>query len=310
MMRLPKLTSIQNTTLPDTAEILIFAPHPDDETLACAGIIMQALREGKRIQVVVFTNGDGYRRAAARLFRKPGLLVNSSDVLELGRFRQAEGLAAMAILGLQPTSVTFLGYPDGGLNQVRQTEGETPYKQNTTQKAETYGLHQPDYHFLAYGKPAVYRKAAALADVTEIIQRVKPDQIYVTNEVDTHPDHRAAFWFVRDAVKASGYHGELYTYVIHAGSPRSWPLPLGATPQKPFEPPALANGRGFFEGLLWPPPIRVPLTVKQAIMKLKAIRSHQSQVQLIHLHLESFVKSEEIFWPVSSQWIHREGSMN
>ena len=100
---------------PDAAEILIFAPHPDDETLACSGIIMQALSEGRRVQVVVFTNGDGFRQAAARLFRKPVALVNSPDMLELGRFRQAEGLAAMAILGLQPTNVTFLGYPDRGL---------------------------------------------------------------------------------------------------------------------------------------------------------------------------------------------------
>jgi len=150
-------------------------------------------------------------------------------MLELGRFRQAEGLAAMAVLGLQPTNVTFLGYPDRGLNRVYRSEGKTPYKQKMTQKTETYGLHQPDYHFLAYGKPAAYRKASCLADVTEIIQRVKPDQIYVTNDADTHSDHQAAFWFVRDAVKASGYHGEFYTYVIHAGPFRAWPLPLGAT---------------------------------------------------------------------------------
>ena len=299
MVRPPKPTPIQNATLLDAAEILIFAPHPDDETLACSGIIMQALTEGKRVQIVVFSNGDGYQRAAARLFRKSRPSVNSSDMLELGRFRQAEELAAMAVLGLQPTNVTFLGYPDGGLNQVYQNEGEIPYKQNTTEKTETYGLHQPDYHFLTYGKPAPYRKASALVDVTEIIQRVKPDQIYVTNEVDTHPDHQATFWFVRDAVKTSGYHGELYTYVIHAGSPRAWPVPLDATPQKPFEPPALVDGQWLLEGLPWPPPKRVRLTGEQAMMKLKALRAHQSQAQLTHLHLESFVKSEEIFWPVS-----------
>ena len=300
MVRLPKLPPIQNATLTDTAEILIFAPHPDDETLACSGIIMQALTEAKRVRVVVITNGDGYQRAASQLFRKPRHLVNSSDMLELGRFRQAESLAALTVLGLQPADVMFLGYPDGGLNQVYQNEGEIPYAQKTTEKTETHGLCQLDYHSLTCGKPAPYRKASILTDVTEIIQSVKPDQIYVTNDADTHPDHRAAFWFVRDAIKASGYQGELSTYVIHVGSPRSWPLPLGATPQKPFEPPALVEGR-LLEVLLWPPPKRVPLTEKQVITKLRALRVHQSQVLLTHLHLESFVKSEEIFWPVSSQ---------
>ena len=166
-----------------------------------------------------------------------------------------------------------------------------------TQKTETYGLHQPDYHFLVYGKSAAYRKTSCLADVTEIIHRVKPDQIYVTNEADRHSDHQAVFWFVRDAVKASGYHGEIYTYIIHAGSHRAWPLPLGASPQKPFEPPALIDGQWPLEGLTWPPPRRVPLTGEQAIAKLNALCAYQSQAQLTYF--ESFVKSEEIFWPVS-----------
>jgi hypothetical protein len=77
-------------------------------------------------------------------------------------------------------------------------------------------------------------------------------------------------------------------------------VPLDATPKKPFEPPlALFDGQWLLDGVSWPPPIRVRLTGQQAKMKLKALRAHKSQAQLPHLHLESFVKNEEIFWPVS-----------
>src|SRR4051794_14884739 len=40
--------------------IVVFAPHPDDEVIGCAGIIMQALARGARVKVVAITSGDGF----------------------------------------------------------------------------------------------------------------------------------------------------------------------------------------------------------------------------------------------------------
>src|SRR6476646_8375445 len=45
--------------------IVVFAPHPDDEVIGCAGIIMQALARGARVKVVDITSGDGFDAAAA-----------------------------------------------------------------------------------------------------------------------------------------------------------------------------------------------------------------------------------------------------
>jgi hypothetical protein len=39
--------------------ILIIAPHPDDEVLACGGLIQQALALGDSVWVVYVTAGDG-----------------------------------------------------------------------------------------------------------------------------------------------------------------------------------------------------------------------------------------------------------
>ena len=38
--------------------VLILAPHPDDEAIACAGVIQQALKAGAKVKIVYLTNGD------------------------------------------------------------------------------------------------------------------------------------------------------------------------------------------------------------------------------------------------------------
>src|SRR5438309_12116045 len=38
--------------------LLVVAPHPDDETLCCAGVIQRVLRSGGRASVVWITSGD------------------------------------------------------------------------------------------------------------------------------------------------------------------------------------------------------------------------------------------------------------
>lgn len=40
--------------------VAIVSPHPDDETLGCAGLIQRLLQRGVMPLVIVFTNGDGF----------------------------------------------------------------------------------------------------------------------------------------------------------------------------------------------------------------------------------------------------------
>jgi LmbE family N-acetylglucosaminyl deacetylase len=44
--------------LPEQAYALIFAPHPDDADVGIAGTMSRWAREGKRVVLVVCTNGD------------------------------------------------------------------------------------------------------------------------------------------------------------------------------------------------------------------------------------------------------------
>lgn len=183
---------------------MIFAPHPGDETLRCAGVIMKAKRSGRKIGVIVCTNGDGFAKAASVFSRKDISSLLPQDFLEIARIRQQNMVDAVRVLGLKQEDVVFLGYPDGGLENIDIT-GETPYVHQYTQKNCTYSLIMPDYHSLIHGFPAPYLRSAILADITELLQRAVPDEIYVTHFLDGHIDHRKCFYLVYESVVKSGF---------------------------------------------------------------------------------------------------------
>src|SRR5262245_45044877 len=80
--------------------ILIVSPHPDDESLCCAGLMRRALSQGARVSVVWVTVGDAFE-LDARLVEKrlrPGLL----GLRKLGEQRVTEAMAAADQLGIPP----------------------------------------------------------------------------------------------------------------------------------------------------------------------------------------------------------------
>ena len=92
------------------------APHCDDETLGCGGLISQALLDGAQVKVILATNGDGFHYAAARWFEE--VKVSPQDYQRFAVDRRQESCAALATLGLSKSQVISLGYPDGGTAQM------------------------------------------------------------------------------------------------------------------------------------------------------------------------------------------------
>ncbi len=81
--------------------ILVLAPHPDDETLGCGGLIATAVALGRAVHVLVLTDGTGsHPRSAAY----PAAMLRA--------LREAESRQAAAALGLSESHVQFLGLPD------------------------------------------------------------------------------------------------------------------------------------------------------------------------------------------------------
>jgi hypothetical protein len=110
------IEDLEQLSLTGIRRILIVAPHPDDETLAAAGLIQIALEMGIEIRVVVLTNGEGQRLAPLAL--RQNIHLRDSDFIALGERRQLETVAAMKKLGLSSECISFLGYPDRSLNHL------------------------------------------------------------------------------------------------------------------------------------------------------------------------------------------------
>lgn len=251
-------------------DVLVIAPHPDDEVIGCAGIMLQALEQHRRVGVVVITSGDGYPAIAAVVGKKNKNEVVPNDFLKAGALRQAHSVRAMARLGLPKDELTFLGYPDSGLENIYKMSGSAAFTQMFTRKSATYGVTVPDYHSVRHGKPAPYLKANVVGDIAEIIRERQPKEIYVTHEADTHGDHRAAFWYARDAVRAANFQGDFFTYIVH-----------GAPPSQP-------------------PDRRLVLNNRQAETKRAALIDHQQGTSPVHDRLaDEYMKLEESFWKMS-----------
>ncbi|MBK6732826.1 MAG: PIG-L family deacetylase [bacterium] len=84
------------------APAIVFAPHQDDETLGCGGLIALKRARGVPVTVVFLTDG---RTSHAR-FLEAG---------ELASRRRAEALAACGELGVAAVDVHFLDFRDGEL---------------------------------------------------------------------------------------------------------------------------------------------------------------------------------------------------
>src|SRR3989441_4749496 len=99
--------------IPPGARVLVFAPHPDDETIGAGGLIFHLARRGVPVRVVFVTNGDGYAEAVAQDFHE--LKPRDTDYVEFGEIRRGEAGAAAPHPGVHPGDPLFLRLPRGGL---------------------------------------------------------------------------------------------------------------------------------------------------------------------------------------------------
>lgn len=89
--------------------IVVFAPHPDDETFGCGGTIAQRLNEGYDVSVVFLTDG---RHALEGHINTKG-----PTPLEIKAIRKEEAIRATKILGIPEENLVFLDYEDKTLKE-------------------------------------------------------------------------------------------------------------------------------------------------------------------------------------------------
>jgi len=92
---------------PRDVPALVIAPHQDDETLACGGIIARKRNEGLPVHVVFITDGSASHPNHPRL-----------DPPAIAAIRRQEAMRAMAQLGVERAAAHFLNEPDGTLRTI------------------------------------------------------------------------------------------------------------------------------------------------------------------------------------------------
>ncbi len=96
---------------PPAGPFMVIAPHPDDETLGCGGLLLRQRRAGHAARVVFLTDGSASHRGHPTL--TPAMLA---------RQRVAEAREAARRLGLDGDADTlFLNLPDGDLPRLAPT---------------------------------------------------------------------------------------------------------------------------------------------------------------------------------------------
>lgn len=259
--------------------ILILAPHPDDEALACGGVIQEAVEKGLPIRIVFFTYGDNNEWSFLVYRLHP--VIKSKAVQKMGLVRYNEAHAADEILGVAPSDLTFLGYPDfGTLSIFYYYWGDVhPFKSMLT-KVQVV----PYANALRPG--ALYKGEEILKDLESILREFKPTKIFLSHPADHNLDHRSLYLFTRVAVwnLEKEIKPELYPYLVHF---KNWPMPRGYYPEKKLEPPL------FFNGLI--PWENFTLTKEEANKKGIALKAHKSQYESSSKYLSSFVRINELF---------------
>jgi LmbE family N-acetylglucosaminyl deacetylase len=83
--------------------VMVFTPHPDDDTFMCAGIMELLAKNGNKVIIVIYTNDN------------KGSLDLEMTRERLAGIRRAEEEAACEVLGIPKENIIWLGYEDGDL---------------------------------------------------------------------------------------------------------------------------------------------------------------------------------------------------
>jgi LmbE family N-acetylglucosaminyl deacetylase len=254
--------------------LLVVAPHPDDETLCCAGVIQRVTAAGGRASVVWITSGDG--SLLSMLMVERSLFGSQQKVRDLAARRMQEARTATGLLGIPHTQQLFLGYPDGEIPRVLADTGKPCRAKLTGDTSVPY----PDALFP--GHP--YTEQSLEHDFEAVLERVQPTLVLAPSPDDTHPDHSAIGTLTTRALMQRGQISKLHYWIVHGGE--GWPTPREYMPDIPLNIPAISGGRRM---------LPFTLTDGEEARELQAVYAYHTQMKIMAPFLLSFVRTSELF---------------
>ena len=213
----------------NSKSMIVFAPHPDDETLGCGGTIVKRINDGFSVYIVFMTDGRNSHRYLLGIQKDP-------TSVQLKSLRREEAIKATEILGIPRDRLIFLDFEDGYLE---------------------------------------FNLSKAKKKVREIMDRIKPIEVFIPYEKEKHKDHRITNILVSLCIGELGLNTVVYEYIVNF------------------------DGKLNASNLLT---VDISDTVKT---KEKAIRVYRSQIELLFPHqdkpilssdfLQNFSKPKEVF---------------
>lgn len=100
-----------NTFIKPDGKVLILAPHPDDETLGCGGLIARLCTEKKTPHIAILTGGGGSLRGRSD--------ISETDVVKA---RRKLTLDSSKQLGLPEENIHFFDFKDGDIDTRPENE--------------------------------------------------------------------------------------------------------------------------------------------------------------------------------------------
>jgi len=255
--------------------LLVVAPHPDDETLCCAGVIQRVVHAGGRVSVLWITSGDASE--LDMLLIEKSVLSEPARLRDLGVRRMQEARTAATRLGVPAVGLLFLGYPDRGLLSLLTEHRTIPYTSGFTGAAAV-----PYPAALFPGHP--YTGEGLERDFAAVLERVQPTLILAPSPRDSHPDHRAVGLLTAAVSARRGLAGQERYWIVHGGE--GWPSPRAPLPGVPLTPAPRSRGVSLSVFELQP--------AEQDRM-LEALRAYDTQMRTIGPFLLAFVRSTELF---------------
>ena len=149
--------------LEDAGRVVVFAPHPDDETLAAGGLLHRWTSAEKSVRVVFLTDGDN--NPWAQRAHEWRWHIGPAERARWGRLRRGEAVAALAELGVGREGIGFMALPDQGVTRLVENSPEV-----------------------------------TIARFVEVLRADQPDLLIVPSFSDLHPDHSATAMLLRAAL--------------------------------------------------------------------------------------------------------------
>lgn len=275
--------------VPEGLRVMIFVPHPDDESIACSGLIQRVLEKGGKVCLVFVTNGDGYAEAVR--LRVKNARITAKDFIDYGKRRQEEATQAGCELGLQPEDLLFLGFPDDGIDDLWES-----YWSSLQPFISPYTLFDRP-HRKGLNRWVKYSGVELNGEIERVLNDFAPDWVVLPDPRDQHPDHSTAGVFVLGALRDIYQDGkekfnptQVLTYLVHyMDYPHGpeWAKKIGASGVG-----KCATSGKTLANTEW---LGLPLTAEEMEGKRRALVSHASQLPVIGFFFKYFLQPGELF---------------